>query len=184
MHAWVSTAQLPSLFANAPIVLQVTKRARFVVVLNCSLSAAFTDGVEHDSDGGAEGAGRKVLDELGANEAALSVRGGNLTPDALVLNVSLGVVLLVDKSDALAVVEGAGAAVLAALNVNKSSVLSLGSLASLESHEDTLLVESTRIEEQIREKIRHLPNWLSSCLVGSCTHLHLQSNLYVIMIIK
>ena len=151
MHAWVSTAQLPSLFAYAPIVLQVTKRARFVV-LNCSLSAAFTDGVEHNSDGGAEGAGRKVLDELGANEAALSVRGGNLTPDALVLNVSLGVVLLVDKSDALAVVEGAGAAVLAALNVNKSGVLSLGSLASLESHEDTLLVESTRVEEQIRGK--------------------------------
>lgn len=102
--------------------------------------AAFSDGVEHDSDGLAESAGWEVLDELGANEATLSVGGDDLAPDAFVFEGRLGVVLLVDKSDALAVVPAAGLAVLASLDVHEGGVLFLSSLASLESHEDSLLV--------------------------------------------
>jgi len=117
---------------------------------NRSLGAAFSDGVEHDSDGLAEGAGWQVLDELGANEAALSVGGDDLAPDAFVFEGCLGVVLLVDESDALAVVPGAGLAVLASLDVHEGGVLFLSSLASLESHEDTFLVKSAKKNERVR----------------------------------
>ena len=101
-------------------------------------------GVHHDSDGGAEGARWKVLDELGAHKAALSVGGDNLAPDALVVDASLLVSGSVDVGNALAVVEGASLAVLAALDGKKSGVLFLSSLASLESEESRLRVESTR----------------------------------------
>jgi len=107
---------------------------------NRSLGTAFADGVEHDSDGLAEGAGWEVLDELGANESTLSMGGDDLTPDAFVFEGCLGVVLLVDESDALAVVPAGRLAVLATLDVHEGGVLFLGSLASLESHEDTFLV--------------------------------------------
>ena len=61
-------------------------------------------GVHHDSDSGAEGARWKVLGELGAHNAALSVGGDNLAPDALVVDASLLVLGFVDESNALAMV--------------------------------------------------------------------------------
>ena len=100
-------------------------------------------GVQHDSDAGAHGPGGEVLDESGADEAALSVGGGDLAPDGLVVDASLGVALLVNESDALAVVPGAGLAVLAVLDLDESGVLFLGALASLETSEDALCVQST-----------------------------------------
>jgi len=103
-------------------------------------------GVKHNSDAGAEGAGWQVLDELGAHEAGLSVGSGDSTPDALVVDASLGVLCLVDESNALAVVEGAGLAVLAVLNGDESGVLFLSSLSSLESDEGTLGVKSKAAE--------------------------------------
>ena len=99
-------------------------------------------GVEHDSNGLAEGSGREVSGELGADDTALSVGGGDLTPDGLVVDASLGVLGSVDESNALAVVPGAGLAVLASLDGHQSGVLSLLSLASLESSENSLGVES------------------------------------------
>ena len=100
-------------------------------------------GVHHNSDARAEGGGWQVLDELGADHTALSVRSGDSAPDALVVDASLLVLCSVDESDALAMVEFGRRAVLASLDGDKSGVLFLGSLASLESDEKTLGVEST-----------------------------------------
>ena len=99
-------------------------------------------GVEHDSEGAAHGSGRQVLLEDGAHNTALAVRCGDLAPDALVLEVGPQVVLLEDVSDALAVVERARLAVLAALDVDESGVLFLRPLTPLEASEDGLGVKS------------------------------------------
>ena len=104
-------------------------------------------GVEHDSNGLAKGSRREVLGELCADDTALSVGGGDLAPDGLVVEAGLGVLGSVDVSNALAVVPGAGGAVLAALHGNESGVLSLLSLASLESGENSLGVESVPKKE-------------------------------------
>ena len=104
-------------------------------------------GVHHDSDGGAEGARWKVLDELGAHKAALSVGGDNLAPDALVVDASLLVLGFVDESNALAMVGHRSLAVLASLDLDKSGVLSLRSLTSLETEEKALRVKSTFAED-------------------------------------
>ena len=104
-------------------------------------------GVHHDSDGGAEGARWKVPGEGGAHLAALSVRGGDLAPDALVIDVSLLVLGLVDESNALAMVGHRSLAVLASLELDKSGVHSLVSLTSLETKEKPLRVKSTFAED-------------------------------------
>jgi len=72
------------------------------------------------------------------------VRGGDSAPDAFIVDAGLGILLSVNVSDALAVVEGAGLAVLAALNSDESGVFFLGSLSSLESHENGLGVKSVQ----------------------------------------
>ena len=99
-------------------------------------------GVKHHSDGVAHGARGEVLHELAANETTLAVGGGDLAPDGLVVDASLGVLLLVNESNALAVVEGGRLAVLAVLDSDQSGVLFLGALASLEAGEDALGVKS------------------------------------------
>lgn len=101
-------------------------------------------GVKHDSNGLAESSGWEVLDELGAHETTLSVGGDDLAPDRLVVDASLRVASSVDVGDALAVVEGAGLTVSAVLDVDEGVVLFLRPLASLESSENSLGVESTR----------------------------------------
>ena len=84
---------------------------------------------------------------MGTDEAGLTVGGGDLSPDGLVVDASLGVLGSVDVGDALAVVESAALTVLATLDGDQSSVLFLGSLASLESHEDSLGVKSAANEK-------------------------------------
>ena len=104
-------------------------------------------GVEHDSEGAAHGSGGQVLLEDGAHNTALAVRGSDLAPDALVLEVRPQVVLLEDVSDALSVVERARLAVLAALDVDESSVLFLRPLTSLEASENGLGVKSAQAKQ-------------------------------------
>ena len=70
--------------------------------------------------------------------------GGDTTPDGLVVDASLRVLLSVNVGDALSVVEGAGSTVLAVLDGNEGAVVFLGSLSSLESSEDALGVQSKR----------------------------------------
>ena len=70
--------------------------------------------------------------------------GGDTTPDGLVVDASLRVLLSVNVGDALSVVEGAGSTVLAVLDGNEGAVVFLGSLSSLESSENGLGVESTQ----------------------------------------
>lgn len=103
-------------------------------------------GVEHDAEGGAHGAGRQVLGELGAHHAVVAVAGDHLAPDALV-GVAAGSVLgLVDVGDALSVVEDGRLALLAALDLEDGLVLLLGALAALEVDEASLLVEPALCE--------------------------------------
>ena len=129
---------------------------RLVSVISKRISDLLV-GVHHDSDGGAEGVGWKVLSELSAHLAALSVRGRHLTPDALVIDTSLRILSPVDESNALAMVGHGRTAVLASLNLDNYSVLLLRSLASLESEENTLRVKS---------------NWLACCFC----HFYFHSN--------
>ena len=82
-------------------------------------------GVQHDSDGGANGARWQILGELGANFAALSVRGRNLTPDALVIDASFLILGFVDESNALAMVGHGRLAVLAVFDLDEGGVFSL-----------------------------------------------------------
>lgn len=70
------------------------------------------------------------------------MRGRHFAPDALVIDASLRVLGLVDERNTLAVVEDRRLAVLAVLEGEKGSVSFLGSLASLETEEKALGVES------------------------------------------
>ena len=62
-------------------------------------------GIQHDSQGGTKGSGRQVLGKLGSHHTVVSVAGDNLTPTALEVGSSLGVLCFPDISDTLAVVE-------------------------------------------------------------------------------
>jgi hypothetical protein len=100
-------------------------------------------GVEHDSEGGADGSWGKVVSELGADESGVSVGGDHLAPDGLVRLAGGGLSLgSVHIGDALAVVPGGRLAVLASLNFHESLIFFLGSLATLESHKKCLSVKS------------------------------------------
>ena len=99
-------------------------------------------GVEHDSKAGADGLRGQVSSELGANEATLTVRGGHLTPNTLVVNACLSVLGFVDESNTLAVVGHSFLAVGAALNSDAACIIFLRALSSLEAHEDALCIES------------------------------------------
>lgn len=126
-----------------------------LVAATCDNSKRISDllvGVEHDSELRAHRSGRQVLLEDGAHRSALAVRGGDLAPDALVLQGGLGVVLPVNVRDALAVVEDAGAAVLAALDGDEGGVLFLRPLAALEAHENAFGVESAAINNASESK--------------------------------
>ena len=99
-------------------------------------------GVEHDSKAGADGFSGQVSGKFGANEATLTVRGGHLTPNTLVVNASLSVSGFVDESNSLAVVSHGRLAVLAALKCDEGRIIFLRALSSLEAHEDALRIES------------------------------------------
>ena len=142
MHACVSRSA-PNLDSRA----QLGVRRNLVSPDASNYSKRISDllvGVEHDSKLAAHSSGRKVLLEDSAHNTALSVGSSDLAPHALVLQAGLGRVLPENVCDALAVVEAARLAVLAALDVDESSVLSLRPLASLESHEDGLGVKSAQ----------------------------------------
>ena len=99
--------------------------------------------VHHNSDLGSNGLWGEVLGEFGSDESGVSVAGDNLSPDALVVNSSVGVLLSVDEGDALSVVPDSGLSVIASLNLDEREVLLLSSLSSLESNESALGVKST-----------------------------------------
>ena len=101
-------------------------------------------GVEHNSDGVTHGSWWEVFGELDANDAALAVGGGDLAPNALVVDTSLGVLGSVNVGNALAVVPSACLTVLDVAEGDEGGVLFLGSLSSLEAEENALSVQSAR----------------------------------------
>ena len=100
--------------------------------------------VEHNSDLGSNSLWWQVLGEFGSNDAGVSVTADNLTPDALVVHSSAGVLLSVDECDAFSMVPAGGGSVIASLNLDECLSLLLSSLSTLESHERTLGVKSTQ----------------------------------------
>ena len=98
--------------------------------------------VHHNSDLGSNGPWWKVLGEFSSDETTVSVTGDNLSPDAFVVNSSIGVLLLVNECDALAVVPDSGFTVHASLDLDKGLSLMLSSLSTSESHESGLGVKS------------------------------------------
>ena len=52
--------------------------------------------VQHDADGGTEGLGREVRPELGADDAGVAVRAGDLAPDDADLGALDGALSAVD----------------------------------------------------------------------------------------
>ena len=100
--------------------------------------------VEHNSDLGSHSLWWQVLGEFGSDEAGVSVTADNLTPDALVVYSSAGILLSEDECDAFSMVPGGGGSVIASLNLDKSLSFLLSSLSTLESHERALGVKSTQ----------------------------------------
>lgn len=68
----------------------------------------YRGGVEHDADGSAEGLGGKGRRELGADDARVAVRAGDLAPDHADLGAADLLGATVDEGDLLAEVEAAG----------------------------------------------------------------------------
>jgi hypothetical protein len=89
-------------------------------------------GVEHDSNGGSHCPGREVPEELGANEAGVSVVSNDLAPHCLVVGTSLCVLGFVDVGNALSVVESSGSAFVDVLDLEDGLVLLLSALAAFE----------------------------------------------------
>lgn len=96
-------------------------------------------GVQHDTAGGTKSARRQGNGKLGADSSTVSVRAGNLAPDALDLGVltSLGLggslvrLGAVHKGDALAAVEGSIGSVVDRVDLHKGGGGVLGTLAAL-----------------------------------------------------
>lgn len=99
-------------------------------------------GVEHDSNGGAHGSGGDVLLESNSDLSGVSVGVDDLAPSASVPSVVDGVLDLIDVSDSLSKIELSSSSIIAVLDGNEGLVLSLSSLGSSESGEDSLLVKS------------------------------------------
>ena len=116
------------------------------LVLNSALSKLeYSDKlvrVEHDAEGGADGSGREVLGEVSSHVAVVTVAVNNSAPNAFIVGTSLCVLGFVDVGNALAVIENAGFAVLASLDLEESLSLMLSSLTSLEAQESALDVKS------------------------------------------
>ena len=132
-HAWRSP-ELNTAFRHTSLHLEVC--------LNSKRISDLLVGVEHDSKAGADGFRGQVSSEFGANEATLTVRGGHLTPNTLVVNACLSVLGFVDESNSLAVVGHSFLAVGAALQSDEGRIIFLRALSSLEAHEDALCIES------------------------------------------
>ena len=139
-HSHLNQQLAKPVWINEPVLRHVSVRSKRISDLLV--------WVQHDSDRGAKGTRWQILDELGANFATLSVRGRNLAPDALVIDASFLILGLVDESNAFAMIGHGSFAVLAVLDLDECSVLSLRSLASLETEEKTLGVKSTTVQTQ------------------------------------
>merc|ERR1719476_26091 len=107
-------------------------------------------GVKHDANSGADSSEWEVLGELGADESRLAVGGGDLAPDALVVEAGFGVLGLVDELNTLAVVPSGTSAVLDTLDVEEGGIVLLAALSPLESHEDGLGVKSDGLTGLLR----------------------------------
>ena len=107
-----------------------------------SLRSDGSVGVEHDSEGGAHSSGGEVLGEGGADESVVAVSLDDLAPDGSELGVVSDGLALVDVGDSLAKVKACVLLLIHALHLQQSELLVLSALASLESGEHSLGVQS------------------------------------------
>jgi hypothetical protein len=99
-------------------------------------------GVEHDSESGAHSAGREVLGELSADKAVVAVGFSDAAPDDSEFCVVSDALALENVSNSLAKVKASGSLLIHTLHLEECELLGLGALASLESDEHGLGVES------------------------------------------
>ena len=136
-------------------------------------------GVEHHSESGAHSSGREIFGELSSDGAVVAVRLDDSAPDGSEFGVVSNTLGLVNISDPLAKVKACVLLIIHTLDLEEGKLLVLSGLASLESGEDGLGVES---KMQLTE-CGVLPNGLSLGL-ALCLLFCFFSHLYIIMIIE
>ena len=102
-------------------------------------------GEEHDSEGSSHSSWWKISSELCSNSAVVAVSLDDFTPNGSESGVVFSVLCLVDVSDSLAKVVWSVFLVVHTLDVQQSELFVLSALASLETSEHSLLVQSTNI---------------------------------------
>ena len=107
-------------------------------------------GEEHDSEGCAHSSWWKISCELCSHCTIVSVSLDDLTPDSSESGVVGGVLCLVNVSDSLSEVVGSVLLIINTLDVEKSELFMLSALASFETSEHCLLVQSTTITINIQ----------------------------------
>ncbi len=114
------------------------------------LACWYSDGfvrVQHNSKSGTNRSWGQVFGELCADKPVVAVAGNDSSPHGLVAGVSLHVLGLEDKSDALSVVESGCEAIIAVLDLQDCVLLGLGGFATSEIHKCCFLVQSTSIRQ-------------------------------------
>ena len=114
-------------------------------MLNCSDGFV---GVQHHSEGGADGSWWQVLCELSADEPVVAVAGNDSSPHGLVVCASLDVFGFEDEGDTLSVVEGGCETIIAVLDLEDCVLLGLSGLSTSEIHKCCFLVQSTSIRRR------------------------------------
>lgn len=95
-------------------------------------------GVQHDANRGAERLGGERAGELGADNARVTVRTGNLAPDDADLGAADLLLGLVDVGDLLAEVEVGGSGVINTLDLDQAGLGVDGVSATLVAQVTTL----------------------------------------------
>lgn len=91
----------------------------------------YRGGVKHDADGSAEGLGGKGRGELGADDARVAVRAGDLAPDDANLGAADLLAATVDEGDLLAEVEVGGVNAVNTLDLDQTGGGVVGPLGAL-----------------------------------------------------
>ena len=105
-------------------------------------------GIEHHSKSGTHSSGREILGELSSHGAVVAVSLDDSTPNGSEFGVVSNTLGLVNVSDPLAKVKACVLLVIDTLDLKEGELLVLSALASLETSENGLGVESMIIEGQ------------------------------------
>lgn len=125
-------------------------------------------GVEHHSESGAHSSGGEVSGELSSNGAVVAVGLDDPAPDRSEFGVVSNTLGLVNISDPLAKVKACVLLIIHTLDLKEGKLLVLSALASLESSEHGLRVQSKWAQLNQRSYLTGCPLvWLFACFSAS-----------------